>query len=133
MANFLFLLFQLISLIDQARESATSNTQVVQLLDKVEDILRYSELYSPHVKEDNRMKADEPVVTDLITALLSVSILKHWFSSKYIIAFIYRGHHIQRTRPLQDEAATIRQCTDLLGEDLLRYVLLVMLDETVCF
>jgi len=41
-------------------------------VDKVEDILRSSELYVSQVKEDYRMKTDEPVVSDLITALLSV-------------------------------------------------------------
>nr|CAI5818793.1 unnamed protein product [Callosobruchus analis] len=61
----------IIGLIDQARDGAGTNPQVIQLLDKVEDMLRCTELYSPHVKEDNRMKTDEPVVSDLITALLS--------------------------------------------------------------
>lgn len=41
-------------------------------MDKVEDILRSSELYVSQVKEDYKMKTDEPVVSDLITALLSV-------------------------------------------------------------
>lgn len=67
------LFLQIISLIEQARESSNANAQTIQLLDKVEDMLRCTELYSPHVKEDIRMKADEPVVSDLITALLSVS------------------------------------------------------------
>nr|CAI5818794.1 unnamed protein product [Callosobruchus analis] len=62
---------KIIGLIDQARDGAGTNPQVIQLLDKVEDMLRCTELYSPHVKEDNRMKTDEPVVSDLITALLS--------------------------------------------------------------
>ncbi|KAJ8963113.1 hypothetical protein NQ318_018578 [Aromia moschata] len=62
---------KIISLIDQARESSNSNSQVIQLLDKVEDTLRSSELYSSHVKDDYRVKSDEPVVSDLITALLS--------------------------------------------------------------
>lgn len=70
--------FQIISLLDQARESSNNTTQVVQLLDKVEDMLRTPELYSPHVKEDSRVKSDEPVVSDLISALLSVSEFMHF-------------------------------------------------------
>nr|XP_023023605.1 high affinity cAMP-specific and IBMX-insensitive 3',5'-cyclic phosphodiesterase 8 isoform X2 [Leptinotarsa decemlineata] len=62
---------KVISLIDQAREGANQNPQIIQLLDRVEDILKSCELYSTHVKEDFRMKLDEPVVSDLITALLS--------------------------------------------------------------
>ncbi|KAG5898657.1 hypothetical protein JTB14_005416 [Gonioctena quinquepunctata] len=62
---------KVICLIDQAREGANQNPQVVQLLDKVEDILKCSDMYSTHVKEDFWMKPEEPVVSDLITALLS--------------------------------------------------------------
>ncbi|RZB41067.1 high affinity cAMP-specific and IBMX-insensitive 3',5'-cyclic phosphodiesterase 8A, partial [Asbolus verrucosus] len=59
---------KIISLIDQARETSITNTQVVQILDRVEDILRCPELYTPQVKEDRH---DEPIVSELITALLS--------------------------------------------------------------
>ncbi|CAH1108660.1 unnamed protein product [Psylliodes chrysocephalus] len=62
---------KVVGLIDQARENANQNPSVVQLLDKVEDILKSCELYSTHVKEDLRIRSDEPVVSDLITALLS--------------------------------------------------------------
>ncbi|CAG9857884.1 unnamed protein product [Phyllotreta striolata] len=62
---------KVVSLIDQAREHSNQNPAIVQLLDKVEDILKSSELYSTYVKEDLRIKSDEPVVSDLITALLS--------------------------------------------------------------
>ncbi|XP_019771257.1 high affinity cAMP-specific and IBMX-insensitive 3',5'-cyclic phosphodiesterase 8 isoform X3 [Dendroctonus ponderosae] len=62
---------KIVGLIDQIRENVGSNGQLVQLIDKVEDILKGSELYVSHVKEDFRMKTDEPVVSDLITALLS--------------------------------------------------------------
>ncbi|CAG9821630.1 unnamed protein product [Phaedon cochleariae] len=62
---------KVISLIDQARDGANQNPTVVQLLDKVEDILKNSDMYSTHVKEDLKMRTDEPVVSDLITALLS--------------------------------------------------------------
>lgn len=64
----------MVGLIDQARENANQNPSVVQLLDKVEDILKSCELYSTHVKEDLRIRSDEPVVSDLITALLSVRV-----------------------------------------------------------
>ncbi|XP_056636581.1 high affinity cAMP-specific and IBMX-insensitive 3',5'-cyclic phosphodiesterase 8 isoform X2 [Diorhabda sublineata] len=62
---------KVISLIDQARETSNQNPSVVQLLDRVEDILKSCELYTTNVKEDLRIKSDEPVVSDLITALLS--------------------------------------------------------------
>lgn len=65
-------LSQVVGIIDQIRENVGSNPQLVQLVDKVEDILRSSELYVSQVKEDYKMKTDEPVVSDLITALLSV-------------------------------------------------------------
>ncbi|XP_050294558.1 high affinity cAMP-specific and IBMX-insensitive 3',5'-cyclic phosphodiesterase 8 isoform X3 [Anthonomus grandis grandis] len=62
---------KIVGLIDQIRENVSSNPQLLPLIDKVEDILKSSELYASHVKEDYRMKVDEPVVSDLITALLS--------------------------------------------------------------
>jgi len=62
---------KVVGIIDQIRENVGSNPHLVQLVDKVEDILRSSELYVSQVKEDYRMKTDEPVVSDLITALLS--------------------------------------------------------------
>ncbi|XP_060519111.1 high affinity cAMP-specific and IBMX-insensitive 3',5'-cyclic phosphodiesterase 8 isoform X2 [Cylas formicarius] len=62
---------KIVGLIDQVRETSSSNPQVIQLLDKVEDILKSSELYSSQVKEDYRIRSDEPVVSELITALLS--------------------------------------------------------------
>ncbi|CAG9762319.1 unnamed protein product [Ceutorhynchus assimilis] len=62
---------KVIGLIDQIRENLGTNTQLIQLIDKVEDILKSSELYVSYVKEDYKMRVDEPVVSDLITALLS--------------------------------------------------------------
>ncbi|XP_066259625.1 high affinity cAMP-specific and IBMX-insensitive 3',5'-cyclic phosphodiesterase 8 isoform X1 [Euwallacea similis] len=62
---------KVVGLIDQIRENVGSNPQLVQLVDKVEDILKGSELYVSQVKEDYKFKVDEPVVSDLITALLS--------------------------------------------------------------
>jgi high affinity cAMP-specific and IBMX-insensitive 3',5'-cyclic phosphodiesterase 8 len=62
---------KIISLIDQARENSIANTQVVQILERVEEILRCPELYTPQVKEDRN---EEPIVSELISALLSVGI-----------------------------------------------------------
>lgn len=62
---------RIVSLIDQARDLSGPNVQITQLLDKAEDILRCSELYSPQLREDYRIKPEEPIVSDLITALLN--------------------------------------------------------------
>lgn len=70
-------------MIAQAQEIAGPNAQVVQVLDKVVDTLRCSELYSPNVKDD-RLHADEPVASDLIGALLSV-----WSTILHLVAFTY--------------------------------------------
>lgn len=40
------------------------------MLDKVIDILRSTELYLPQMKDDQRMRSEDPVTTDLIGALL---------------------------------------------------------------
>lgn len=42
----------------------------MQLLERVEEILRGPELYAPQVKEDRH---EEPIVSELISALLSVN------------------------------------------------------------
>ncbi|KAL3286731.1 hypothetical protein HHI36_001223, partial [Cryptolaemus montrouzieri] len=62
---------KIVSLLDQVREKLGTNYEVVLLLDKAEDILRNSELYSIQMKQTCRVKPEEPVVSDLITALLS--------------------------------------------------------------
>ncbi|VVC28353.1 Hypothetical protein CINCED_3A011827 [Cinara cedri] len=59
---------KVISLICTAQEN--SNDQVVQILDKVVDILRVTELYSSHLKTEN-IKYDDPVTSDLIGALIT--------------------------------------------------------------
>ncbi|KAF5295191.1 hypothetical protein FQA39_LY13196 [Lamprigera yunnana] len=59
---------KVITLLSQAQEQ-TSPT-VVSILDKVMDMLHSSELYSPHLKDDLKLRSDEPVTSDLITALL---------------------------------------------------------------
>lgn len=59
---------KVISLICSAQE--TSSPEVVQMLDKVVDILRTTELYSPVMKED-KVRPGDPVTSDLISALLS--------------------------------------------------------------
>ncbi|KAF2894413.1 hypothetical protein ILUMI_11764, partial [Ignelater luminosus] len=60
---------KIITLLAQAQEQ--SNPQVISVIDKAIDILRSTELYSPHVKDDLRLRSDEPVTSDLITALLT--------------------------------------------------------------
>ncbi|XP_049815169.1 high affinity cAMP-specific and IBMX-insensitive 3',5'-cyclic phosphodiesterase 8A isoform X1 [Schistocerca nitens] len=59
---------KVISLIATAQE--TSSPEVVHMLDKVVDILRTTELYSPVMKED-KVRPGDPVTSDLISALLS--------------------------------------------------------------
>jgi len=59
---------RVIALINSVQENA--GTEVVQTLDKVVDILRTTELYSPQLKDD-RGKSGDPVASDLIGALLS--------------------------------------------------------------
>ncbi|ODM89705.1 High affinity cAMP-specific and IBMX-insensitive 3',5'-cyclic phosphodiesterase 8B [Orchesella cincta] len=44
---------------------------IAQALEKVLEILRTTELYSPQFFEGNRMKSDDPLTTDLLGALLS--------------------------------------------------------------
>ncbi|KAF5291080.1 hypothetical protein FQR65_LT11465 [Abscondita terminalis] len=59
---------KVITLLTQAQEQ-TSPT-VASILDKVIDLLQSTELYSPHLKDSLRLRCDEPVTSDLITALL---------------------------------------------------------------
>ncbi|KAK7864222.1 hypothetical protein R5R35_002062 [Gryllus longicercus] len=58
---------KVVMLISQAQEQ--SSPEVSLMLDKVVDILRTTELYSPVVRED-RLRPDDPVTSDLISALL---------------------------------------------------------------
>ncbi|XP_071053558.1 high affinity cAMP-specific and IBMX-insensitive 3',5'-cyclic phosphodiesterase 8 isoform X3 [Onthophagus taurus] len=63
---------KIITLITQAQDMAGQNNQLTTALDKVVDLLRCTELYSPQMKVDQYVKsADEPVTADLIGALLS--------------------------------------------------------------
>lgn len=59
---------KVISLLSQVQEQ--TNPNVVSIIDKVIEILNNTELYSPHLKDDLRLRSDEPVTSDLITALL---------------------------------------------------------------
>ncbi|XP_044734940.1 high affinity cAMP-specific and IBMX-insensitive 3',5'-cyclic phosphodiesterase 8 isoform X2 [Chrysoperla carnea] len=43
----------------------------VQMIDKVIDLIKTNELYSPQMKDDHRLRNDDPVTSDLIGALLS--------------------------------------------------------------
>lgn len=67
-------MLQIISLIAQAQDDS-GKEEVVSALDKVMDILRSTELYAIHMKEQQKIKADEPVASDLIGALLSVRLM----------------------------------------------------------
>ncbi|KAJ9576116.1 hypothetical protein L9F63_007003 [Diploptera punctata] len=59
---------KVISLITSVQESASP--EVIQTLDKVVDILRTTELYSPQLKDD-KGKTGDPITSDLMGALLS--------------------------------------------------------------
>ncbi|XP_065200949.1 high affinity cAMP-specific and IBMX-insensitive 3',5'-cyclic phosphodiesterase 8-like isoform X2 [Planococcus citri] len=59
---------KVISLITKAQENSSEN--VSQVLDKVVDILRTTELYSSHVKSES-IKFEDPVTSDLIGALIT--------------------------------------------------------------
>ncbi|XP_077299462.1 high affinity cAMP-specific and IBMX-insensitive 3',5'-cyclic phosphodiesterase 8-like [Arctopsyche grandis] len=60
---------KVISLLMSAQEGGTPQT--VALIDRAVDVLRTTELYSPHMREDYRLRSDDPVANDLIGALLS--------------------------------------------------------------
>lgn len=62
---------RIITLLYSAHEQSSGPVQ--QQLEKVLDILRSTELYSPQLKE-NRIRTEDPITTDLISALLSVSV-----------------------------------------------------------
>ncbi|XP_050527670.1 high affinity cAMP-specific and IBMX-insensitive 3',5'-cyclic phosphodiesterase 8-like [Daktulosphaira vitifoliae] len=79
---------KVISLICTAQEN--SNDQVVQILDKVVDILRVTELYSSHLKTEN-IKYDDPVTSDLIGALITQSHM-----------------HVTSTRRSSNDSATVK-------------------------
>lgn len=61
----------MISLLSAATEGAPPST--VACIERAVDMLRTSELYSPQMKEDPKLRAEDPIATDLIGALLSVS------------------------------------------------------------
>ncbi|XP_025410032.1 high affinity cAMP-specific and IBMX-insensitive 3',5'-cyclic phosphodiesterase 8-like isoform X2 [Sipha flava] len=79
---------KVISLICTAQEN--SNDQVVQILDKVVDILRVTELYSSHLKTEN-IKFDDPVTSDLIGALITQGPM-----------------HVTSTRRSSNDSATVK-------------------------
>lgn len=60
---------RVITLIYAAQEN--SPPQVAQILDKVVEILRTTELYSPQLMQEEKTRTEDPVATDLIGALLS--------------------------------------------------------------
>ncbi|XP_068620562.1 high affinity cAMP-specific and IBMX-insensitive 3',5'-cyclic phosphodiesterase 8 [Battus philenor] len=60
---------KVISLLSAATEGAPPST--VACIERAVDMLRTSELYSPQMKEDPKLRAEDPIATDLIGALLS--------------------------------------------------------------
>ncbi|CAH4029153.1 unnamed protein product [Pieris brassicae] len=60
---------KVISLLSTATEGAPPCT--VACIERAVDMLRTSELYSPQMREDPKMRAEDPIATDLIGALLS--------------------------------------------------------------
>ncbi|KAK9871913.1 hypothetical protein WA026_015161 [Henosepilachna vigintioctopunctata] len=62
---------KIVSLLDQVREKIGDNLELIDILNRAEDLLRNSNLYSAQVRESYRIKPEEPVVSELITALLN--------------------------------------------------------------
>ncbi|CAK1552972.1 unnamed protein product [Leptosia nina] len=60
---------KVISLLSTATEGAPPST--VACIERAVDMLRTSELYSPQMREDPKLRAEDPIATDLIGALLS--------------------------------------------------------------
>ncbi|XP_041984871.1 high affinity cAMP-specific and IBMX-insensitive 3',5'-cyclic phosphodiesterase 8 isoform X2 [Aricia agestis] len=60
---------KVISLLSAATEGAPAAT--VACIDRAVDMLRTSELYSPQMREDPKLRHEDPIATDLIGALLS--------------------------------------------------------------
>ncbi|KPJ09594.1 High affinity cAMP-specific and IBMX-insensitive 3',5'-cyclic phosphodiesterase 8A [Papilio machaon] len=60
---------KVISLLSAATEGAPPAT--VTCIERAVDMLRTSELYSPQMKEDPKLRTEDPIATDLIGALLS--------------------------------------------------------------
>ncbi|XP_050682400.1 high affinity cAMP-specific and IBMX-insensitive 3',5'-cyclic phosphodiesterase 8 isoform X1 [Leptidea sinapis] len=60
---------KVISLLSTATEGAPPST--VACIERAVDMLRTSELYSPQMREDPKLRPDDPIATDLIGALLS--------------------------------------------------------------
>lgn len=60
----------MVSILSQVQENCSA--EEAKLLDKVMEFLKREGLYSPQVKD---MRTDDPVATDLIGALLTVTFL----------------------------------------------------------
>lgn len=100
----LFFRLQVISLICSVQESA--NPESCKMLDKVIDILRSTELYSPNMKEDHRVRAEDPVTNDLIGALLTVKPLSSYRSNHLALLFYFYSK-VSYKIYLQEEVVTI--------------------------
>ena len=63
---------KVINIIAAAQQSCP--LYIAETLEKVLEILRTTEIYSPQFFEGNRVRSDDPLTTDLLGALLSVRI-----------------------------------------------------------
>lgn len=55
------------------QEAVGNNPQAVAMLEKVVESLKCTDLFSPNVRDEHKLRYDDAVASDLITALLSVS------------------------------------------------------------
>lgn len=62
---------QVISLLSAATEGAPPST--VACVERAVDMLKTSELYLPQMRDESKLRTEDPIATDLIGALLSVS------------------------------------------------------------
>jgi hypothetical protein len=69
-----------IALLSAAEDGAPPST--VAYIERAVDMLRTSELYSPQMKDEPKLRVEDPIATDLIGALLSVSLKKLTYSRK---------------------------------------------------
>ncbi|XP_028167540.1 high affinity cAMP-specific and IBMX-insensitive 3',5'-cyclic phosphodiesterase 8 isoform X3 [Ostrinia furnacalis] len=60
---------KVIALLSAAQEGAPPST--VACIERAVDMLRTSELYSPQMRDDSKLRVEDPIATDLIGALLS--------------------------------------------------------------
>lgn len=100
---------KIITLLYSVHEQSSGHVQLQ--IEKVLDILRSTELYSPQLKE-NRIRMDDPITADLISALLSVSVdfnvnsIRHFDILTHLILFGCSKAMLRRQQ--REEVQTIR-------------------------